>query len=88
MQLRKELLILVPLWGALASPATAQEQPIVGLIPKATKPMAMDGKLTGWDGAFVTPVHVAQRCSTAHMPAGRRLQFGQVTRLAARVRAL
>ena len=36
-----------------------QEKPIVGLIPKAQKPIAFDGKLTGWDGAFVTPVHVA-----------------------------
>ena len=38
--------------------ASAQEKPTVGLIPKAQKPIAMDGKLTGWDGAFVTPVHV------------------------------
>jgi hypothetical protein len=41
-----------------AAPAPAQEKPVVGLIPKAQKPPAMDGKLTGWDGAFVTPVHV------------------------------
>lgn len=38
--------------------ASAQDKPIVGLIPKAQKPIAFDGKLTGWDGAFVTPVHV------------------------------
>jgi WD40 repeat protein len=38
--------------------AQAQEKPIVGLIPKAQKPIKMDGKLDGWDGAFVTPVHV------------------------------
>ena len=36
----------------------AAEKPILGLIPKAQKPIPMDGKLTGWDGAFVTPVHV------------------------------
>lgn len=41
-----------------ARPAEAQEKAIVGLIPKAQKPLALDGKLTGWDGAFVTPVHV------------------------------
>src|SRR6201997_428213 len=41
-----------------AVPASAQHKPVVGLIPKAQKPIAMDGKLTGWDGAFVTPVHV------------------------------
>jgi len=38
--------------------AHAQERPIVGLIPKAQKPVKMDGRLTDWDGAFVTPVHV------------------------------
>jgi hypothetical protein len=38
--------------------ASAQQKPVVGLIPKAQRPIAMDGKLTGWDGAFVTPVHV------------------------------
>jgi hypothetical protein len=37
---------------------SAREKPVVGLIPKAQKPIAMDGTLTGWDGAFVTPVHV------------------------------
>jgi len=36
----------------------AQEKPIVGLIPKAQKPIKFDGKLADWDGAFVTPVHV------------------------------
>src|SRR6187401_1898858 len=36
----------------------AQEKPTVGLIPKAQKPITMDGKLTDWEGAFVTPVHV------------------------------
>jgi hypothetical protein len=35
----------------------AQENPLVGLIPKAG-PIAMDGKLDDWQGAFVTPVHV------------------------------
>src|SRR5215471_203492 len=58
MLLRNNLLILVALWGVIATPASAQENPIVGLIPKTQKPLAMDGKLTGWDGAFVTPVHV------------------------------
>src|SRR5271169_6188551 len=36
----------------------AQDKPIVGLIPKASKPVKLDGKLDEWDGAFVTPVHV------------------------------
>jgi hypothetical protein len=36
----------------------AQEKGFVGLIPKAQKPIQMDGKLDDWDGAFVTPVHV------------------------------
>jgi hypothetical protein len=42
----------------VAGPALAQEHPVVGLIPKAQRPITMDGKLDEWDGAFVTPVHV------------------------------
>ena len=38
--------------------AQGQEKPIVGLIPKAQKPIKFDGKLADWDGAFVTLVHV------------------------------
>jgi hypothetical protein len=57
MNWHRPLTVLVA-FGAIASPALAQEKPVVGLIPKAQKPLAMDGKLTGWDGAFVTPVHV------------------------------
>src|SRR5437764_4967564 len=56
MNLHRPLTLLIVL-GAVGSPAFA-EKPVVGLIPKAHKPIAMDGKLTGWDGAFVTPVHV------------------------------
>ncbi len=52
------LLTLLPVLAFVASPVAAQEKLVVGLIPKAQKPIAMDGKLTGWDGAFVTPVHV------------------------------
>jgi hypothetical protein len=36
----------------------AQDKPVLGLIPKAQKPLKFDGKLADWDGAFVTPVHV------------------------------
>jgi hypothetical protein len=49
---------LLIVFGAVAPPALAQERPVVGLIPKAQKPIKMDGKLTDWGGAFVTPVHV------------------------------
>jgi Carbohydrate family 9 binding domain-like len=42
----------------LAAPALAQEKYVVGLIPKPQKPIKLDGKLDGWDGAFVTPVHI------------------------------
>jgi hypothetical protein len=52
------LLMLVAVWGAIAFPALAQEKPVVGLIPKASKPIQLDGKLEEWEGAFVTPVHV------------------------------
>lgn len=43
---------------SLSATATAQDKPIVGLIPKAANPIKMDGKLDDWAGAFVTPVHV------------------------------
>jgi hypothetical protein len=36
----------------------AEEKPVVGLIPKAQRPIQIDGSLDGWQGAFVTPVHV------------------------------
>jgi hypothetical protein len=42
----------------VSSVAYAQEPPIVGLIPRAQKPIQMDGKLDDWQGAFVTPVHI------------------------------
>src|SRR5215469_4007542 len=48
--------VVLVLLGANA--AYAQEKPVVGLIPKASKPIRLDGKLDDWDGAFVTPVHV------------------------------
>jgi hypothetical protein len=41
-----------------AGTARAQPKPLVGLIPKAQRPVQLDGKLDEWDGAFVTPVHV------------------------------
>jgi len=52
--------ILTALFAVLLAtvPVSAQHKSVVGLIPKAQKPIAMDGKLTGWDGAFVTPGHV------------------------------
>jgi hypothetical protein len=42
-----------------AVPASVQHKPVVGLIPKAQKPIAMDGKVTGWASAIVTPVVAA-----------------------------
>jgi hypothetical protein len=41
-----------------SSTGWAKDPPVVGLIPKAQKPIRMDGKLDDWQGAFVTPVHV------------------------------
>src|SRR5262245_22522429 len=43
----------------ISFPGITQEKSIVGLIPKVQRPMAFDGKLTDWEGAFVTPVHIA-----------------------------
>jgi hypothetical protein len=50
--------LLTALLLACAGTAPAKEQPVVGLIPRAHKPVKMDGKLDEWGGAFVTPVHV------------------------------
>jgi hypothetical protein len=52
----KSLLPFIAL--VIAGVASAQEKPLAGLIPKAQKPIALDGKLDDWDGAFVTPVHI------------------------------
>jgi hypothetical protein len=52
-----KIAVLVVLLGT--STASAEEKPVVGLISKAQKPIAMDGKLNDWAGAFVTPVHVS-----------------------------
>jgi hypothetical protein len=54
----KTLLLLVLLGFFGPGAATAQEKPVVGLIPKARKSITLDGKLDEWEGAFVTPVHV------------------------------
>src|SRR5579862_3129973 len=53
-------LLIVPLLvlGFQAVNACADDKPLVGLIPKAQKPIKMDGKLDDWEGAFVTPVHI------------------------------
>src|SRR5262249_42086623 len=39
-----------------AAPAWAQ--PVVGVIPRATQKITLDGKFDDWAGAFVTPVHI------------------------------
>ena len=54
----KAPILLVVLWTTLAGSGRAQEKAIVGLIPKAQKPITLDGNLDEWEGAFVTPVHV------------------------------
>jgi Carbohydrate family 9 binding domain-like len=51
-------ILLIVLWAFIAGSAHAQDTRIVGLIPKAQKPIALDGMLDEWEGAFVTPVHV------------------------------
>src|SRR4051794_20799273 len=42
----------------IPAPSVAQDKPTVGLIPRASKPILLDGNLDEWDGAFVTPVHI------------------------------
>jgi hypothetical protein len=46
MNLHKSILLWIVL-GTTASTALAREKPVVGLIPKVQRPMAMDGRLTG-----------------------------------------
>lgn len=50
------LAILIALPAGVS--AQAADRPPDGLIPKAQKPVTLDGDLDDWDGAFVTPVHV------------------------------
>jgi len=49
--------LVVLLWLFCVAVSFAEEKPLVGLIPKAQKPITLDGKLEEWQGAFVTPVH-------------------------------
>src|SRR5260370_14052843 len=59
MGIRRKLQLGLILVSAVSiGTASGQEKPGVGLIPKAQKPIKMDGKLDDWDGAFITPVHV------------------------------
>jgi hypothetical protein len=50
--------LLLALWAAFVPAARAADPPVVGLIPRATRPIQLDGRLDDWEGAFVTPVHV------------------------------
>ncbi|HEV3232787.1 MAG TPA: hypothetical protein VG245_11105, partial [Candidatus Dormibacteraeota bacterium] len=50
--------LLLALSACLAPAARAADRPVVGLVPKAARPITLDGKLDEWDGAFVAPVHV------------------------------
>src|SRR5687768_17086226 len=34
------------------------QAPVVGLVPRVSNAITMDGKLDEWEDAFVTPVHV------------------------------
>jgi hypothetical protein len=36
----------------------AQRPTVTGLIPRAVKPIELDGNLEEWEGAFATPVHI------------------------------
>jgi Carbohydrate family 9 binding domain-like len=55
---RRVFLPLTLLMLLLAAPTQGADKPIIGLIPKAAKPIKLDGKLDDWDGAFATPVHI------------------------------
>jgi hypothetical protein len=49
--------VLTLLMLFISTLALAEEKPIVGLIPRAQRPIVMDGKLDEWQGAFVTPLN-------------------------------
>lgn len=51
-----KLFAVAALLGACAVPAGAQTA-VRGVIPRAKAPVALDGKLTEWSGAFATPVN-------------------------------
>ncbi len=42
---------------AISLRSSAEDKPVVGLIPKAHQSLVIDGKLDEWDGAFVTPLN-------------------------------
>src|SRR4051812_16060852 len=54
----RKLPALLALLGSCLPGLAAEDRPVVGLIPRASKPVRLDGKLDEWAGAFVTPVHV------------------------------
>ena len=56
---RLMLSVLLGMLALSADKAAAQDKPVVGVIPKAQKPIKMDGKLNDWAGAFV------RRCTSA-----------------------
>lgn len=58
MLLTRKLPVLALLGAWCCSAVHADDRPIVGLIPKALKPITLDGRLDEWQGAFVTPVNV------------------------------
>src|SRR5437764_6912630 len=51
-------ILLLAVFVGSAGVARADDKRVVGLIPRAAKPVRIDGRLDDWDGAFVTPVHV------------------------------
>jgi hypothetical protein len=74
------LVLLAPLWLG----AAAEDKPVVGLIPKASKSVKLDGKLKEWDGAFVTPVHVGHPDFANRLRQGREADHGTEGETAAR----
>jgi hypothetical protein len=58
MTIRTRPAVVLALSFAAVFAGRAAGQEVLGLIPRAAKPPRLDGRLTDWEGAFVTPVHV------------------------------
>jgi hypothetical protein len=54
----RRALVLILIGLVPPVPVHAGEGEPAGLIPRAARPITLDGRLDDWEGAFVTPVHV------------------------------
>ena len=83
MSVARRSILIAALLVTLVRFSSADEKPIVGLIPKAQKPIVMDGRLDDWQGAFITPLNARHpNLKTLHvfpaMPVSACVELGRV----------